>query len=190
MSKICAIPLCCKPVHGWGWCRKHYLRYQRNGDPLKLVKTERGLMLKWIKDHTDHVGAECLTWPFARKAQGYGLRMVWDKKEIAPHRLMCIIVHGQPPTSRYDAAHSCGNGHLGCVNPQHLRWATRTENAADMVIHGTQLRGERSPSAKLTEEQVLAIRAASGLHKTIAASYGVTRRTIGDIKSRRNWSWL
>lgn len=74
-----------------------------------------------------------------------------------------------------------------------LRWDTATANHADRAAHGTLCRGERSGLAKLTEQQVRAIK--SRLHngakcRTLAAEYGVSPSTISMIKSGKNWGWL
>lgn len=66
--------------------------------------------------------------------KGYGLIRI-DGVMCRVHRLVCIRRHGPPPTDDLEAAHSCGNA--GCVNPRHIRWATRFENAADKKLHGT-----------------------------------------------------
>lgn len=42
--------------------------------------------------------------------------------------------------------------------PGNLEWATPKDNQNDRVRHGTHSRGERNPNAKLTNEQVAAIR--------------------------------
>lgn len=39
---VCAIPECGLPVKGRGWCRKHYLRWYKHGDPLHLEQ-RRGI---------------------------------------------------------------------------------------------------------------------------------------------------
>jgi histidinol-phosphate/aromatic aminotransferase/cobyric acid decarboxylase-like protein len=41
--------------------------------------------------------------------------------------------------------HICGNGHLGCVNPYHLRVGTQKENAREVKEMG------RHPSQQLTK---------------------------------------
>jgi hypothetical protein len=75
---------------------------------------------------------------------------------------MRLAAHGEPPTARHEAAHSCGKGHLGCVHPGHLSWKTRNENRADMVRHGMLPRGTIVSTNKLTEDQVREIRSRMG----------------------------
>ena len=75
----------------------------------------------------------------------------------------------------------------------HLRWATPKENSLDAIKHGATLRGERSPTAKLTEEDVLSIRKslANGVtaHE-LATAHSVTPQNISLIGDRKSWGWL
>src|SRR5690606_17518930 len=95
---------------------------------------------------------DCIPWPFARLRNGYGAMNVRGKVTPA-HRVMCEIAHGAPKVGLH-ACHSCGSGHLACVNPNHLRWGTRRDNMADAKAHGTLVRGSRSSFAKLDEQKV------------------------------------
>lgn len=133
---------------------------------------------------------ECWIWPMRREPAGYGLVTIRKRRHRA-HRIVCQMAHGESPQSDMDAAHSCGNGHLGCVNPHHLRWATRLQNVADAIAHGTHQRGARNGSSKLTENQVRAIRAllAKGApQKDIAAAYSVTVAQVCHINTGRRWA--
>lgn len=132
-----------------------------------------------------------MTWPFERTWKGYG-RMRVDGKRKAAHRYVCEIFHGEPPSPRHVAAHSCGKGHEGCVNPHHLRWATTKENHADRKHHGTLPRGEANGNAKLVYADVLAIKGLlnTTTQKEIAQKFGVSRGAIRDIKTKRSWAWV
>jgi hypothetical protein len=68
------------------------------------------------------------------------------------HRLMCQLAHGDPPTPDHIAAHSCGRGHEGCVNPNHLSWKTYSENELDKRVHGTTRNPWWGKKGKLTRE--------------------------------------
>ena len=219
--RICSVEGCDKPVEARGWCRSHYYKLRQTppcrvagcekgskskgfcpehywkvkeyGDPNAEVRTPRGSAEAWLKAHVGHAGNECLIWPFARRPKGYG--QAWlDGQAIEAHRLMCILSHGEPPTPGHQAAHSCGNGRGGCVNPRHLRWATCSENAHEAVAHGTSSSlvnvGETHFMAKLTERDVIEIRrrleAGDGVC-AVACAYGVSSSCISQIRTRTNW---
>lgn len=73
-----------------------------------------------------------------------------------------------------------------------LRWATHAENSQDKVRGGTVARGERHGSAKLTADDVRAIRsdhaAGRGGYKILGRRYGVSANQIRLIVKRRNWT--
>jgi hypothetical protein len=173
-----------------GICRAHYKKLRKYGDPCH-VHVHFSEVASWIKSHTDFDGDECLTWPFARSKQGYGVTHVEGATRLA-HRVMCEAVHGAPPSTKSQAAHSCGKGHEGCVNPEHLRWDTRAGNFADKVEHGTDSRGEKSSLAKITNDDVVRIRSLRGKISQIAlgAEYGITQPTVSKIQSGKRWSWM
>ena len=134
-------------------------------------------------------GDDCLVWPYARDAQGYGV-VARGGKSTRAHRVVCRRVQGDPPSEGHHAAHSCGRGHEGCINRKHLKWSTPQENSADKELHGTTARGHKIWSAKLTERDVCEIRKLLSLgrtHRAIAAEFGVDHRTIGRISSGDVW---
>jgi hypothetical protein len=103
---------------------------------------------------------------------------------------MCELVHGFAPSDNHEAAHSCGNGHLGCVNPNHLRWDTPSGNAADKYEHGTLLYGEKHPRVKLTLAQAEEIhrRAWEGESgQVLSAEFGVSEGNVSMIKYGTSW---
>lgn len=155
--------------------------------PKRLPTRGKGKGYAFIVAHRDYTGDECLKWPLSCDDKGYGIIGHLGKRMRAS-RFMCIEVHGQPPSGLHYAAHSCGNGHLGCVNPRHLSWKTPTENQLDSVAHGTCSQPGRL-RRKLTSEKVAEIRALKGqaTQARVAAQYGVVARTIGEIWSGRAW---
>lgn len=134
---------------------------------------------------------------------------------VLVHRLVCAAFHGEPPSPAHEVAHSDGNAHNN--NQNNLRWATRRENEADKIIHGTNLagrpssvpierrakgathgrhtqphrtaRGERARS-KLTEKDVREIREDVRPRKVLAAEYGVSRQMIGYIQRGDFWAHI
>lgn len=189
MISLCSIPDCSKTVRARGLCAAHYARWWLHGNPL-AGRTPNGTPISWLQNHTTHVGKECLTWPFAIGQLGYGI-VVFEGVRMNASRAMCILAHGQPPKPNYDSAHSCGKGHLACVNPEHLSWKTRKSNHADKIVHGTTNRGEKSSLSKLTREQVIEIRKSNQEpHRELAIKFGVSKQTISDIQRRKSWNWL
>jgi hypothetical protein len=90
--------------------------------------------------------------------------------------------------------HKCDNP--PCVNPEHLELGTQAQNLADMSERGRAPRGTRNGHAKLTEQDVLAIRRAYVPHsrtaggQALADRYGVCNQTIHEILSRKIWTHL
>lgn len=89
----------------------------------------------------------------------------------------------------------CGNGmearHLD-GNPSNndltnLKWGTVEENTGDRGRHGNFTKGERNGSAKLKDEDVIAIRQSNSSDKDLAIQYGVSRTCILKIRLRRRW---
>lgn len=142
----------------------------------------KSVLLEWLMAHVGYTGDGCLTWPFGRNEKGYG-QVLYDGRIQKAHRVMCILAKGEPPEPRYNAAHSCHNGHLGCVNPRHLDWKTPSQNTLESAV---LRRGVRLPR-RLTIEQVEAIRASDKKHAELAAEYGMATNTIGKIIRREIW---
>ena len=191
-KRLCAVPECGKPYHANGYCARHESKFRAYGDPLAgRTGPSPGEPLAWIRENAGFQGDECLIWPFERTHWGYGTVRANGKRRVAS-RVMCEEAHGDPQSPDLDAAHSCGNGAGGCVNPKHLRFSTRTENIADAVNDGTWMKGERARSAKLTRAEVIEIRRLGGtmLQSEIGERFGIGGNTISRILSGKRWGWL
>lgn len=188
-DRMCSIDNCSNPVKGRGWCSAHHARWQRHGDPQARVTVVYGEPMRWLEAHVQHIGDECLIWPFAGNGNGYG-QIRFNGKKGYPHRIICSLAHGAAPSGEHQAAHACGN--RACVNPQHLRWLDQAANEADKLAHNTHNRGERHPLARLTEADVHAIRALEGrmTHRAIAAKFGVGSAHICRVLKGGEWGWL
>lgn len=79
-------------------------------------------------------------------------------------------------------------------NLSNLSWGTRQQNAADKVLHGSIVCGERQSLSKLTEEDVREIRSLyhSGRAKqtALANQYGITQANVSEIVRNRTWRHL
>lgn len=189
----CSIEGCDKPKRVRGWCGMHYQRWSKHGDPTPpgfRDKTPKGALDAWVTRALESQTDECMPWPFAFNPKtGYGV-MRYKGTHTSAHRVVLMLATSQDGTGLH-ASHAPGICHNRlCCNPRHLRWATPSENQADKVTDGTTYRGERHYSSKLTELDVLAIRADTRPHKTIAADYGVSQQTVKDTQAGLRWTWL
>jgi len=100
------------------------------------------------------------------------------------HRAICEAFHGPAPEG-FVAAHWDGV-RTNCA-ASNLRWATIAENQNDMVRHGTLLRGEQKPCARLTEDDVRAIRGSQASTSKLARQYGVHWKTLSAARSGQTW---
>lgn len=116
---------------------------------------------------------ECWLWPYALNKQGYG-QLQRNGKRSEAHRWLYVLIKGQPP-AKSELDHLCSN--RACINPEHLQPVSHAENC------------RRGYNAKLTEQQVVEIKALHGkaTQGQIAAKYGVSRATIGYIFQGKRW---
>lgn len=139
----------------------------------------RGKGLALVMAALDYQGDDCLIWPLFRDESGYGTFGYYGKMGRA-HRVVCVLAHGAPPTSKHQAAHSCGRGGDGCYNPRHLRWKTNSENQIERRLHGNKSETSSGARTRLTAEQVAYIQATKGIIPTnkLAAEMGFKRGVI------------
>lgn len=183
------------------WMPQQYSKvHHRTGGPAPAIKG-RGKAFRWLSEHVAWSGDACLPWPFAkdnrvgRGTLGYNGRRFWA------HRLMCEMAHGAPPTPKHQAAHNCGKGHYGCVNPRHLEWKNNSQNQLDRAKNGNALRNRGGPKSALTDVQKSEIVLLRGKEPqtTTAARLGVSlgcvqywqkyRKERGHDR-RQKYAWL
>lgn len=186
----CNNSACTESRGSCGYCNLHYQRMRRYGNPLG-GRTMRGAPLEFLNRALNYNGDECLLWPFSKTNQGYGQIRLGGKLVLAS-RYVCGEVNGPAPNKTDHAAHECGNGHLGCITPKHLRWKTHTQNQRDKEKHGTLPKGEGHFQSKLTEKDVRDILELRGVksQREIAMRFGVFQTTVSSILTGRTWKWL
>jgi hypothetical protein len=137
----------------------------------------------WSKVDTS---GECWLWTGAINPTGYGA--LGRGVNSGAHRVSWQLHYGEIPPGM-EVCHRCDV--RSCVRPDHLFLGPHADNAADMVRKGRQAQGERAARAKLTCEQVKAIRArwASGhvSQPELASEYGVSRIAIQQILYGKTW---
>ena len=133
--------------------------------------------------------AECWEWTAGRHRRGYGKYSV-NRSTLPAHRVAWVLTHGEIPEGLL-VCHACDNP--PCVNPAHLFLGTAKDNAADRDTKGRANTpvGERSAFAKLTDSEVLAIRAcAAEPLKALATRYHVSAATISRVRHNLIWKHL
>jgi hypothetical protein len=134
-------------------------------------------------------GDACWMWRGATAKGGYGL-FLSNRRRIQAHRVAWALSNKTSP-GKLCVCHSCDTP--GCVNPAHLWLGTFEENMADMVAKGraktgpADRSGENNGRARLTEQDVRAIRASADSMPRLARQYSVGISTINHIKQRNSW---
>ena len=121
--KTCSIDGCASKVHIRGWCKKHYKRWYRHGDPLKTInyhEPEEAFKNQVIPKGT------CLVWAGYKNDKGYG-QLVRDGVTLYAHRYAWERANGQIPDGML-IDHICHTPL--CVKVSHLRLATVSENVS------------------------------------------------------------
>jgi hypothetical protein len=127
----------------------------------------------------------CWIWTgvISRAENGYGLISVNGSKRGA-HRVSYELHHG-PIVNGQFVLHRCDTP--CCVNPDHLFSGTQAVNAADKIAKGRDPRGEKNGQAKLTEDDVKAIRKDARTLAAIACDYGISETCVSEVKRRVWW---
>lgn len=131
----------------------------------------------------------CWEWTRGKSVDGYG-RVLYYGKNITTHRLVWLLKYGVHPGPMH-VLHSCDNP--PCINPDHLKLGTHSENMEDMTRRGhrVHLPGDKNPAARLSASEVELIKdlLEQGMRGTnIAKLFNVHKTTISHIKVGRNWS--
>lgn len=186
--RLCSVHGCERPAERREWCNSHYRRWLKHGTPLG-GRTPRGEILRYIESLKGTGETECIRWPYGMHPDGYG--QAWYAGRVRQaHRVVLIVSTGANPETPLQAAHLCGKGHCGCVNPNHLEWKTPADNSLDRVRHGTVPLGECHHRSTLSAIQVMAIRvrvAEGATQRHVAEQYGVSQASISDIVRGRTW---
>lgn len=124
-----------------------------------------------------------------RAASGTGYMVVaLRQRKHGVHRLVALAHIGPPPRADMEVAHL--NGRRSDNRVSNLMWATRKENAGHRLLHGTDLRGAKHPSAKITEAQASEIRrrwAAGESSPVLGREFGMSRGNIMRIVRGKSW---
>ena len=144
------------------------------------MRSTRDKEIKWFHNSYQPVPeAGCWLWEGNMHSKGYG-SFEFMRKTQSAHRVSWLIHFGDIPDKLY-VLHKCDT--RCCVNPNHLFLGTPKDNTQDMIR-------KKRFWCKLTDEQVLAIRADPRSQCTIAREYNIGQSTVSNIKRREQWSHL
>ena len=134
---------------------------------------------------------DCWEWTAGKDVGGYG-SFYLSGSSIKAHRIAYTITVGDIPDGMC-VLHTCDNP--PCVQPDHLFIGTYMDNYHDMkakgrVYKGYRQHGESHTHAKLTEKDVIEIRASSDPQRAMARRFGVSDMAISKIKLRKSWKHI
>lgn len=131
--------------------------------------------------------SDCWEWGGARDRRGYGRLNILGKTALA-HRISWEAFRGPIPDGLH-VCHSCDNP--PCINPAHLFLGTDRDNIRDAAAKNrlapSRARGEMHRKARLTEEDVRAIRGSAESNGQLAERYKVSKGAIKGVRTRKNW---
>lgn len=133
----------------------------------------------------------CFVWEGAVTATGYGVLRRKGVNYYA-HRVAWEQAHGAIPEKMH-VCHKCDTP--SCVNPAHLFLGTHQDNHLDKIRKGRgrggRLQGEKHPSHKLTDADIVNIRAiykhTNASQTLLASMYGVGQAQISSIVRGEAW---
>ena len=148
--------------------------------------------IDWVRDRSIEVG-DCWEWQGYFTPHGKTPVSKGKGKLIIVRRVMAIELGLLHTSSKKVTGMRCRNWR--CVNPEHLQVMTRQvfikralENRAGGKFMAKRKACEqRRKRAKLTIDQVRAIRASDAKGSKLAIDYGVSEATISLIKRGRIW---
>lgn len=130
---------------------------------------------------------QCWEWQRGLTIAGYG-KIKIRPKTLTAHRFSFVIHNLHSPEM---VLHSCDN--RKCVNPHHLRGGNHLDNMSDMKARSRQATGARHGGTRMSDEQVLELRAmyAAGIKvKAIAVHFGIKKGSVANIACGRFWRHL
>lgn len=181
----CTIDGCTRPCKGRGLCNTHYqawLRKHRANDGPSAAEIDSF----WSKVA---VNDDCWWWMAGAGRDGYGVISI-GAYPVKAHRFSWELHFGEIPDGMC-VCHRCDN--KLCVRPDHLFLGTTQDNIADRDSKGRQIKGERHPDAKLTEETVRLIRSrykrgcpTNGI-RALAREFGLCRSSMRAVVFGDTW---
>jgi len=120
----CSIDGCVGPSRTRGWCGRHYWRWRKHGDPLKVQRIH-GDDIARLMSYVRFDPSGCWLWTGTQNGKGYG-KMVWRGRKCGAHRVSYALLKS-PLTEGLELDHLCRV--RACVNPAHLEQVTSRVNS-------------------------------------------------------------
>lgn len=164
----------------------------------QMPDSSRATVQERFDRHVDRTQGPHACWPWmgakssVKNGATVGFFTLLKNKRVGAHRLAYYFATGEDPCGEnVYVLHSRACGHTGlCCNPAHIHAGTHQENMQDRVAMGGYQNEYLGNVAKLTEEQVVDIRARYKLGErqvALAQEYHVTQPNISHIVRNRNW---
>ena len=140
-------------------------------------------------------GPVTLRWPgklltLLENQDGY-LKVLLSKNGKTTNKLVSTLVAEAFLGSRpYGLLVLHNDGNAKNNRATNLRYGTQRDNMQDSIKHGTRPKGRAHKAAKLTEKQVLEIRASDDTHAALAARFGVHPSTVRLVRTGKNWAHI
>lgn len=180
----CSVDGCESPSIAKGLCNRHYLRARAHG---QTELPPRPTVSELLASGSLRTEGGCLEWQKGRR-EGYG--RVWvGRRLFSAHVVAWEVVNGPVPKDK-QINHKCHN--RACIDVAHLYVGDQVQNMADMRSAGRERRpkGQETGTAKLTEQDVISIRASDKGAAHLSREYGVSESLIRAVKKREVWAWL
>lgn len=143
-------------------------------------------MNRIMENSRDEPKTGCRIWTGnINKPGGYG-RISYRGRLWRAHRLAYTLLWAPIPKGM-DLLHSCDNPL--CVNPNHLRPGTHSENIAEAYQKGRKVvpQGPKHPRFRLSEAQVAEALSSPETAASVAARFGVSKSTISRLRNGTTW---
>jgi hypothetical protein len=145
--------------------------------------------VSWFSQNHTIDNNQCWIWNGGRNSAGYGC-VGRNNVMFLVHRISLEKKIGRVLDAKEDARHICPNApNRKCYNPEHLEAGTRKQNMEDMVTYGRSQTGSKNHHSKLTEDDVISIRAIRSMFllSELAEMFGVDQALISMIANRKIW---
>lgn len=166
----------------------------RPGGPIRIdemTPEEKFARLKKSYEKNVIKSVGCWGWKGTVDKNGYGI-MSSDRRHgpDRAHRASWVIHNGSIPNGLL-VCHKCD--HAECTNPEHLFLGTLADNTNDMINKNRKAIGQKTKTAKLTEDNVRTIKTLLKLkvsYPKIAKIFNVGINAILRIKRNETWKYI